>query len=123
MGLENWKNRSGLIGSFRKRPVFCAAQVIAILTLLPAFVSTMNFINAVTPQQAITKYGEPLPPYWTVGVMNHGHYYQWWSIQEQPILFGLSVFVLVAGVLFLWSSLTWLWWKGRTGQQDHSDGL
>jgi hypothetical protein len=49
--------------------------------------------------------------------MNHGNYFQWWTIQERPVLFGLSALSLSAGVLFLWSSLAWLWWKGWKGRR------
>jgi hypothetical protein len=109
-----------MIESLRKHPLLCAAQAIAFLILLPAFVSTVSFTDAVTPQQAIAN-DNPLPSGWTAGVMNHGQYYQWWTIQERPILFGLSSLSLVAGVLFLLSSLAWLWWKGRTGQSFPGD--
>jgi hypothetical protein len=97
-----------MIGSLRKHPVLAVFQVVAFLIALPAFFSTMSFVGAVTPEQARAD-GLPLPPGWKAGVMNHGSYYLWWTIQERPFLFGISVFFLVTGLLFIWGSLFWLW--------------
>jgi len=103
--------QSRMIEAIRKHPLLCATQAFVLLVCVPAFMSTVSFTDAVTPQEAIAKYSQPLPPGWTAGVMNHGHYYQWWTIQEQPVLFTFSAFCLVGGVLFLCGSLAWLWWK------------
>jgi hypothetical protein len=97
-----------MIDSLRKHPVLSAFQVIAFLIALPAFFSTMSFTGAVTPDQARAD-GLPLPAGWSAGVMNHGSYYHWWTIQERPFLFGISLFCLVTGLLFIWGSLFWLW--------------
>ncbi|MEQ8789693.1 MAG: hypothetical protein RIC55_25585 [Pirellulaceae bacterium] len=107
-----------MLESLRQHPILCAAQVLAFLIAFPAFFSTVSFSVALTPEQAIAKFDKPLPSGWTAGVMNHGKYYQWWTIRERPVLFALSAICLAGGVLFLWSSLGWLWWKERTGQQD-----
>jgi hypothetical protein len=112
-----------MIESLRKHRLLYAGEVLAFLICLPAFFSTLSFNDALTPQQAIARYSKPLPPGWSAGVMNHGAYYQWWTIQERPVLFGLSALCLVAGILFLWTSLAWLWWKGRTGQTPPEEGL
>lgn len=32
-----------------------------------------------------------MPADWEAGVMNHGSYYQWFTVSDQPILFMLSV--------------------------------
>jgi hypothetical protein len=103
-----------MIGSLRKHPVFSAFQVIAFLIALPAFFSTMSFVGAVTPEQARTD-NHPLPSGWSAGVMNHGSYYHWWTIQERPFLFGISIFCLVTGLLFVFGSIFWLWRLHRKG--------
>jgi hypothetical protein len=106
---------SRMVESIRKHRLLCAVQVFVLLICVPAFMSTVSFSDAVGPQEAVTKYRQPLPPGWTAGVMNHGQYYQWWTIREQPLLFALSASCLVGGVLFLWGSLAWLWRKGPSG--------
>jgi hypothetical protein len=90
---------------FRKHPLLSAAQVVAFVVALPAFFSTINFIVAVTPEQA----RDALPAGWSAGVMNHGDYYHWWTIQERPYFFGASLFCLVMSLLFIWGSIFWLW--------------
>ena len=94
--------------SLRKHPVLSVVQVIAFFIALPAFFSTVSFINAVTPEQARAN-NLPLPLGWSAGVMNHGSYYQWWTIQERPFLFGFSIFCLVMSLLFIFGSIFWLW--------------
>ncbi len=101
---------------FRKHRILKLAQFLVFLAIIPAFVATANFIAAETPEQALAKNKQPLPAGWTAGVWNHDHYFRWWTISERPILFGLSALTLVIGVLFLWSSLVWLWWKARASQ-------
>src|SRR5438552_15713692 len=91
--------------SFRKRPFVSVAQVLAFLVALPAFFSTVSFTGALTPDQAVAKYEMALPSGWTAGVMNHGRYYRWWTIQEKPVLFAASVFCLAISMLFIWGSV------------------
>jgi hypothetical protein len=81
-----------MLKSLREHPLLCVTQVLAFLIALPAFFSTMSFTSALTSEQAVAEYNKPLPSGWTAGVMNHGDYYRWWTIQERPILFGASVF-------------------------------
>jgi hypothetical protein len=78
----------------------------------PILFSTVSFVDAITPEQANAD-NMPLPSGWTAGVMNHGSYYKWWTIQQRPILFGVSLFILVAALLFVWISIFWIW------KQDH----
>ncbi len=101
---------------FREHRKLKLAQLLVFLATMAAFVATANFMAAVTPDQALAEYKQPLPAGWTAGVWNHDHYFRWWTISERPILFGLSVLTLVIGVLFLWSSLVLLWWKARASQ-------
>ena len=95
-------------------------MVFAFIIALPAFFTTVSFTAALTPDEAIER-GKPLPPGWTAGVMNHGEYYRWWTIREKPLLFGISLFALVAGVLFLWGAIFWIWkkdWRSRSIDPD-----
>jgi hypothetical protein len=105
-----------MLKSLREHPLLCVAQVLAFLIALPAFFSTMSFTSALTPEQVVAEFNKPLPSGWTAGVMNHGDYYRWWTIQERPILFGISVFFLVVGIIFIWGSLLWIWKQNRKKQ-------
>jgi hypothetical protein len=107
-----------MIDSLRRHPVLSAFQVIAFLIALPAFFSTVSFVAAVTPEQALAD-DHPLPAGWSAGVMNHGTYYHWWTIQERPFLFGVSAFLLVTGLLFIWGSIFWLWRLSRKSGFTH----
>ena len=69
--------------------------------------SAISFMAAVTPEEARAK-NLPLPSGWTAGVWNHGAYYQWWTIQERPLLFGISVFYLLTCILFFWGQDYWV---------------
>ncbi|HLX68376.1 MAG TPA: hypothetical protein VKV04_02005 [Verrucomicrobiae bacterium] len=106
-----------MLKSFRKHPRLCVAQVFAFLIALPAFFSTVSFSSALTPGQAIAEYNKPLPPGWTAGVMNHGGYYRWWTIQQRPVLFGASVIFLAVGMLFIYGSLFWVW---KQNEKSHA---
>jgi hypothetical protein len=108
-----------MIDPEQKHPVLSIAQVLAFLIALPAFFSTVSFFNAVTRSQARAN-NFPLPAGWTAGVMNHGSYYQWWTIHERPVLFGVSIFCLVASMLFIWGSLFWLWLLRRNYNSKHN---
>ena len=78
-------------------------KVLVILLLLVGYmlagISVISFMAAVTPEEARAK-NLPLPSGWTAGVWNHGAYYHWWTIQEKPLLFGISVFYLLTCLLF-----------------------
>ena len=99
--------------SVRKHPWVSFGQILAGLAMFPAFISTVSFLAAVTPDQAALKSEIPIPPGWTAGVMNHGRYYQWWTISERPILFGVSLAVVVVSLLFIWSTVFWVAWQER----------
>jgi len=94
----------------KRLAVYVFKVLVILLTLagwMAAGIVTINFMVAVTPEEARAK-NLPLPSGWTAGVWNHGSYYQWWTIQERPLLFGISVFYLFACVLFFWGRRFWL---------------
>jgi apolipoprotein N-acyltransferase len=113
MGLVLNEKEKRFVKCIREHPRLCLVQLLALLAAFPLFVCTMNFIAAVTPEQALREHHKPLPPGWTAGVMNHGSYFRWWTIGESPVVFSLSAIGLVAVVLFLWISIGWLWWNMR----------
>lgn len=73
---------------------------IAIILFFVAVFSILNFFMAVTPDQALNQsYSAQMPENWGAGVFSHGSYYRWFTIAEQPMLFGFSVFLLFAAWL------------------------
>ncbi len=60
-------------------------------------VTTLSFVVAKTPQEAVLAGGPQMPSSWEVGVLNHGSYYEWYSISQHPFLFVLSVAGLISG--------------------------
>ena len=69
---------------------YAAVWLIAAVVFFASFFSLVSFLAAKSPPQA-AKTGQPLPPGWSAGVMNHGHYYKWWLIRDNPVLFIASV--------------------------------
>ena len=84
----------------RSGPLLAALQIAAAVAMFPAFFCVVSFLTATSAAQAASA-GKPLPSGWTAGVMNHGAYYQWWLIQDRPVIFVLVVVVLVSCLAFL----------------------
>lgn len=108
MSWHRW--RFPVLDELRKHPALAAVLLVAFVVAIPSFFSTISFVAAVDPEQAIGD-GRPLPPGWSAGVMNHGTYYRWWSIGERPVAFALSVSGLVTSMLLVWSSVVRLYWR------------
>jgi len=103
-----------IVRAWRKYPLLGLSQVLAMLIAVPAFISTVSFLKAVSPQQAMhSMYGHPMPAEWSAGVWNHDHYYRWCFIAEHPALFWISVVLLVMAILFLWASILWMIGENR----------
>src|SRR5690606_15479764 len=100
--MTGYRWRFSVFDKLRKHPDLAAVLLTAFAVAIPSFLSTISFIAAIDPEQARGN-GQPLPPGWSAGVMSHGSYYRWWTIGERPVLFGLSVFGLTTGMLFIWS--------------------
>jgi hypothetical protein len=92
-----------IIESFKKHPMLAMVQIVAAITAFPAFYSTVSFLVTDTSETAMRK-GYPLPKGWTAGVMNHGQYYKWWTISERPLLFALSITLLISALIILFST-------------------
>jgi hypothetical protein len=68
-----------------------------------SFVSVVSFLVAVPGGQA------GVSPEWSAGVFNQGRYYQWWTIRDNPILFGTSCVVLInAGAFCSRTGMDWI---------------
>ena len=91
---------AGILRSFRFFPFQSIAQIIAIIILFPAFFASVFFYVA-EPHDQIIKRGYSIPNSWEAGVMNHGEYFEWYSMAEHPYYFILSIGTLIAALLFL----------------------
>ena len=109
-------NISDAIEYARSHPWRFVRDVVAFAIAVPCFFCVVSFFAALTPEEAIAKYGQPLPPGWTVGVMNHGQYYQWYLIGERPWLFAVTFAYLTSwGLIGMASGVRKLWqrWSGN----------
>ena len=61
---------------------------------VPSFMSIVSFC-ASESRSAIASKGCVPPEGWPSGVFNHGTYYGWWRISDNPILFALSIAAFV----------------------------
>lgn len=69
---------------------------IAIILFLIATLFLLGFFAVVTPEEALNRGYPPMPRNWEAGVFSHGSYYKWFTITEQPILFGFSILLFFA---------------------------
>lgn len=80
-------------------------QIVAVLVMFPAFFCMVSFMSAATPEQAAIE-GESMPATWSAGVLTGRNYYEWYTIADAPVLFGISIALLVyCSVIFLWTAL------------------
>ena len=91
MGLVLNEKQKRVLKCIREHPRLCLVQFFALLSVFPLFICTNNFMVAVTPEQAIKRFQQPLPPGWTAGVMNGGHYIKWWTIGKTDSFWSLGV--------------------------------
>jgi len=73
-------------------------QLLAAIAFLPLGFVVISWYAAVSPHD------DPgVPAGWPAGVPNHGEYYRWplGTIHDSPVLFALSVALLLLCVLFL----------------------
>jgi hypothetical protein len=96
---------SQLLKSFKKNPWISFGQILSFIIGGAAFFVTMSFQGALTNEEAMAKWGKPIPDHWEAGVMNHGEYYEWYTIENHPVLYGVSYAALIGSILFIWLSL------------------
>lgn len=84
-----------------RRSVQLFLYLLGFVALFPSAYAFLSFLNAVTREEALRKWGMPLPYGWTAGVWDHSHYYHWWTISEHPFLFGMSATCLFLSLLYL----------------------
>lgn len=87
-----------IIDYVRKHPIKIILLGLLYLATLLAWFSVVSFHSAKTAEEVISN-GDSLPEGWSAGVMDHGKYYRWWTIREQPVLYGISLIVLIPGTI------------------------
>ena len=73
-------------------------QLIAAIAFLPLGFVVISWYAAVSPRE-----NPGVPANWPAGVPNHGEFYRWpfGTTHDSPVLFALSVALLLCCVLFL----------------------
>jgi hypothetical protein len=105
-------NQLVLIDRLRGHPWKGGMLVLSIIAIYPAFYSVINFATAVTPAQAAAQ-GLQMPPWWSAGVYQHGHVYEWYTIGKKPLLFSLSVAGLVLSLGYIYYLIFSAVWQRR----------
>jgi hypothetical protein len=97
---KRWRNLvkswNEVLRSVRSHPVVWLLLAVAVLSTFVGFFWVMNFLVADTPAEALAKWSISLPPNWEAGVMNHGKYFEWYTISAHPFAFVGAVFWLAA---------------------------
>lgn len=88
-----------ILKTFKKHPLLSLMQIFATFLMFFLFFWTVSFFMAVTPEEALKRGYQPIPSGWEAGVMSHGKYYEWYSIQNHPIFF----FTCFLGFIILFS--------------------
>jgi hypothetical protein len=87
--------------SVRSHPITWLLLAVAAYSMLVGGFWVMNFFVADTPAEALAKRGVRLPPGWEAGVMNHGSYFEWYTISGHPFGFTGAVLWLAGSVALL----------------------
>lgn len=85
----------------KKLRFFQSAWIILLSIVLSfaSFFSVESFESAMTPQEAVSR-GYPLmPSHWEAGVLNHGEYYQWFTIENHQLFYYISIAVFLISLL------------------------
>jgi hypothetical protein len=91
--VDSWKEA---FESVRSHPITWVLLVVAVLSTFVGFFCTVNFCVADTPAEALAKRDISLPAGWEAGVMNHGEYFEWYTISAHPFAFAGAVSWLAA---------------------------
>lgn len=107
------KTNNNFITLFKNWSLTQTLKIAAFIMIFPLFFVIMSFANAVTPEQAALKDGPLMPSTWEAGVMNHGEYYQWYTISKHPVFFGFCLSLFVGLYLFLITTIILAIKKGK----------
>jgi hypothetical protein len=77
-------------------------RIFAVILLGCSILSTICFVSAETPEEALKKGWAQMPKTWEAGVFSHGYYIQWLSLTKHPLLFALSVVGIAISGAFIY---------------------
>jgi len=72
------------------------------LAIFPLGYCILNFLVAETPAEAMRLGDPPIPSTWEAGVMNHGQYIRWFSIEAHPLIFWSLVGLLFTNFFLIY---------------------
>ncbi|MFI4911136.1 MAG: hypothetical protein ACIAQZ_05660 [Sedimentisphaeraceae bacterium JB056] len=81
------------------KKIIMILQFVSVLIAFYCSNFVLYFFIAITPEEAVRKGYPDLPTDWSAGVMNHGEYIKWWTIQERPLFFWSSLVGLIISIL------------------------
>lgn len=86
-----------------RRHWLSAAQVLVALVTMLAFCTWAPWMAAISREEAVVRYQQPIPVEWKAVVMGHGQIanFRWGTLHENPWGFALCTLVVFAGWLFL----------------------
>jgi hypothetical protein len=91
------------------------AQVLVALVMMLAFFSWAPWLTAISREEAIELYHQPIPSDWNAVVMGHGQLsnFRWGTLHDNPWGFALCTVLVFGGWLFL---VLTAWWVGRSAR-------
>jgi ATP/ADP translocase len=89
------------IKTLKKYPLLSLMQIVAAILMFLFFFWTINFLVAVTPEEAAKRGYPAFPGGWDAAVMSHGKYYQWYTINNHLVFFLTCLFGFVSLFFFI----------------------
>jgi hypothetical protein len=82
---------------------FSFSQVVTFVVTELAFFQWAPWVTAMSREDALREYGQPIPPQWHAVLMEHGklHEFRWGTVHDNPWGFALCTAVFLGGWLFL----------------------
>lgn len=82
--------------------VLLVLEITGLAFFAAGILATGSFLAAETPAEAARNGVATMPTACEAGFLNHGGYTCWYTIPDHPILFALSIAVLVGGATVAW---------------------
>lgn len=107
------KNNSHNIG-------LSVAQLVVALVTMVAFFSWAPWLAAMSREEAIERYGLPVPAEWEAVVMGHGQLseFTWGTVSSNPWGFALCTGLVFGGAIFI---IATAWWSSRKKKSPRNE--
>jgi len=98
------------------RLLFFLMEIVGVGLFGLGIVSTLAFLSADTPSEAVQRGLAKIPNGCEAGYYNHGAYLCWFTIRDHVFLFSISVAaLLVGGAIIAWAQRHWFRSKRTDG--------